>query len=243
MPISSNTLFHFTNKYKNLINILENDFRPHYALEDFNAIFPGQPVNYLKLAIPMVSFCDIPLSQTGEHLSTYGCYGIGLTKEWGKRNGITPILYTYPNSLLANSILKLIKHTQRLEENGRDFLYDIFRFIKPYRGRLWRADGIKENVIFYNEREWRYIPIGHKLLLKEDDFLNESERKKFNEDISCQHSIPFVSDDIRYLIVSTEEEILTLISDLEKLKSKFGDSQLRILATRIIPAERIKEDF
>ena len=243
MPISSNTLFHFTNKYENLINILENDFRPHYSLEDFNAIFPGQPVNYLKLAIPMVSFCDIPLSQTAEHLSTYGCYGIGLTKEWGKRNGITPVLYTYPESLLAGFIRQMIEKTQRLKDQEREFLYDIFRFIKPYKGSLFRVDATKEDVIFYNEREWRYIPIEHKLLLKEDDFLNESERKKFNEDISCQHSIPFMPDDIRYLIVSTEEEILTLASDVEKLRSKFGGNQVKILTTRIIAAERIREDF
>ncbi|MDP2992707.1 MAG: abortive infection system antitoxin AbiGi family protein [Deltaproteobacteria bacterium] len=222
---------------------MENDFRPHYALEDFNTIFPGQPVNYLKLAIPMVSFCDIPLSQTAEHLSTYGCYGIGLTKEWGKRNGITPVLYTYPESLLAGFLRKMIKNTQKLEDQEREFLYDISRFVKPYTGPLWRAYGTKENVVFYNEREWRYIPTEHKLLLNEEDFLNEAERKKFNEDISSRYSIAFVPDDIRYLIVSTEDEILSLIKHFEKLKSKFGGEELTILTTRIITTERIREDF
>ena len=41
----------------------------------------------------------------------------------------------------------------------------------------------KGNVVFYNEREWRYIPVEHKLLLMEEDFLNEPERKKYNEDV------------------------------------------------------------
>lgn len=243
MPISSNTLFHFTNKYEHLISILENDFRPHYSLEDFNVIFPGEPANYLKLGIPMVSFCDIPLSQTEEHLSIYGHYGIGLTKEWGKRNGITPVLYTYAESILAGFIREMIKLTQGLNGQDRGFLYDIFRFIKPYKGLLWRVDGSKENVVFYNEREWRYIPCQHKLLLKYDDFINEDERKKSNADIPSQYYIPFAADDIRYLIVSTEAEILTLVRDLERLKSKFCDDQLTILTTRIISAERIREDF
>jgi len=243
MPISSNTLFHFTNKYEHLINIIENNFRPHYALEDFNTIFPGEAVNYLKLAIPMVSFCDIPLSQTAEHLSTYGCYGIGLTKVWGKRNGITPVLYTYPESILAGFLRKMIKGTQKLEDQEREFLYDISRFIKPYTGPLWRAYGIKENVVFYNEREWRYIPVDHKLLLMAEDFLNESERKKYNEDVSSRYSIEFKPDDIRYLIVSTEDEILTLVDDLKTLKSKISEEKLTILITRIIAAERIREDF
>lgn len=243
MPVSSNTLFHFTNKYEHLINILENGFRPHYCLEDFNVVFPGQPENYLKLAIPMVCFCDIPLSQTGEHLSTYGSYGIGLTKEWGKRSGITPVLYAYRKSLLAGSIREMINQTQRLEGQEREFLYDIFRFIKPYSGPLWRADGTKKDVIFYNEREWRYIPITHKLLLKEDDFLNESERKRFNEDIPNRYAIQFTPDDIRYLIVSTEEEVLTLAKAVESLKPNSCQDQIIILTTRIITAERIREDF
>ncbi len=243
MPISSNTLFHFTNKYENLVNILENYFRPHYALEDFNAIFPGPPEDYLKLAIPMVSFCDIRLSQTTEHFSTYGCYGIGLTKEWGKKNGITPVLYTYPGSLLADAICKMIRQTQGLEHRKRGFLYDIFRFIKLYKGPLWRADKTKEDVIFYDEREWRYIPIEHEHLLIESDFLNESERNKSNKDIADKYYIPFEPDDIRYLIVSSEREKLNLVRDVEGLTATFSHDKLRILATRIITSERIIEDF
>lgn len=240
MPLSSNTLFHFTNKYDHLINIIENNFRPHYALEDFNTIFRGKDVDYLKLAIPMVSFCDIPLSQIAEHLSTYGCYGIGLTKEWGKRNGITPILYTYPESLFAGFLIKMQKNTQGLKDHEREFLYDMHRFIKRHTGPLWRPYGTKEDVVFYNEREWRYIPSEHKYLLEEKDFLNESERKKYNEDVSSRYSIAFVPADIRYLIVSTEDEILSLIKHLE---SKFSGEELTILTTRIITAERIREDL
>jgi Putative abortive phage resistance protein AbiGi, antitoxin len=243
MAISSNTLFHFTNRYENLINILENDFRPHYCLEDFNVIFPGVPEDNLSLAIPLVSFCDIPLSQSQQHLDTYGCYGIGLTKEWAKRNGITPVLYTYAESILMGFLRDTIKETQKLDDQERVFLYDIARFVKPYKGTLWRADEIKENVLFYNEREWRYVPREHRLLLTENDFLDETERDAANADIRSRYSIPFTPEDVRYLIVRSEEEISPLASELQRLTPKLGYEQLTILTTRIIAAERMKEDF
>jgi hypothetical protein len=241
MAISSNTLFHFTNRYDSLINILENYFRPHYCLEDFNVIFPGEPEDNLRLAIPMVSFCDIPLSQSQQHLDTYGGYGIGLTKEWAKRNGITPVLYTYAESILAGFLRHMIKETQRLDERG--FLYDILQFVKPYKGLLRRADGIKENVLFYNEREWRYVPREHRLLLTENDFLEETERDRANADIRSRYSILFTPEDVRYLIVRSEEEISPLASELQRHEPKFSREQLTILTSHIITAERIKEDF
>ncbi len=243
MPISSNTLFHFTNKIEHLINILENDFRPHYSLEDFNVIFPAPPVEYLKLAIAMVSFCDIPLSQIGEHLNTYGNYGIGLTKEWGNKRGITPILYTHRDSLIADCIGQLIEKFRNFGGEDREELYDIVRFIKPYKGNLWRSDGIKENVIFYNEREWRYIPLEHKELLWKDLFLNEKDRNRFNRSLAERYSIPFTPTDIRYLIIKGEGEISPLIREIERIKSKYTYDQVKILTTRIITSERIKEDF
>jgi hypothetical protein len=241
MPISSNTLFHFTNKIEHIINILENDFRPHYSLEDYNVIFSTPPVEYLELAIAMVSFCDIPLSQTGEHLNTYGNYGIGLTKEWGNKQGITPILYTHRESSLVGCIRKLIEKFRIFED--RDELYDIVRFIKPYKGNLWRSNGIKQNVIFYNEREWRYIPLEHKESLPKDVFLNEMDRNRFNSGVAERYSIPFTPNDIRYLIVKDEGEILPLIREIERIKSKYSYDQVKILTTRIITSERIKEDF
>jgi hypothetical protein len=87
VPISFALIWASIQLRSTIAGFLKNDFRPHYCLEDFNVIFPGEPEDNLSLAIPMVSFCDIPLSQSQQHLDTYGGYGIGLTKEWAKEMG------------------------------------------------------------------------------------------------------------------------------------------------------------
>jgi hypothetical protein len=97
MAVSSNTLFHFTDSAENLIRILENDFLPRFCLEELELFRKGD-TPLIDMAIPMVCFCDLPLSNIGEQLSAYGNYGIGMSKEWGIRQGINPVLYLTPNS-------------------------------------------------------------------------------------------------------------------------------------------------
>ena len=80
--ISSNCLFHFTNSAENLLNILENEFNPRYCLENLKFLdFSPKMTDYFEIAIPMVCFCDIPLSKIKTHISIYGNYGIGMKKK------------------------------------------------------------------------------------------------------------------------------------------------------------------
>lgn len=85
--LSSSTLLHYTERVEYLYDILENDFSPRICIEKLN------PFSRSEIAIPMKCFCDIPLSQVGDHTKQYGEYGIGLTKEWGKKKGISPVFY------------------------------------------------------------------------------------------------------------------------------------------------------
>lgn len=87
MPLSSNSLIHFTKNKSTLCGILENDFKIKYCLETINA----KRHQYIG-AVPMVSFCDIPLSEVKDHIKKYGAYGIGLSKQWGIKNGLNPVL-------------------------------------------------------------------------------------------------------------------------------------------------------
>lgn len=103
MPISTSTVFHFTRSSENLISILAHTFRPHFCLEDLNVVMPdSRHEEDLEFAIPMVSFCDIPLSQVSPHLKHYGNYGIGLSKDWAISSGLAPVLYVVRGSLYCS---------------------------------------------------------------------------------------------------------------------------------------------
>jgi hypothetical protein len=180
MSISTNSLMHFTKNIGSLKKILNGSFNLHYCKEYIS--LNGEKY---KIGIPMVSFCDIPLSQIIDHVEKYGGYGIGLTKQWGKSKGINPILYMEENSLAAYLIEPFIKdaiindsygdirrkYTMEKNENivnvypindhqrilRFDALVSQLSFMKNYEGILAR-NGKNINYKFYDEREWRYVP-------------------------------------------------------------------------------------
>lgn len=90
---NTSSLFHYTKEVSDLKSILENGLKPNYCKEDFSET----PINKF-IALPMLCFCDIPISRAstfrqGKDDTGYGNYALGLTKEWGIKNNINPILY------------------------------------------------------------------------------------------------------------------------------------------------------
>ena len=246
MAISSNTLFHFTSKEK-LFGILEDEFQPKYCLETF-----GVGDSQMEAAIPMVSFCDIPLSQIKNHIKIYGKYGLGMTKSWAKGKKLNPVLYLREGSMLAKHIESISNY---FIENSTDndkikdltgALIDMLRYIKPYSGNFYRPGGNIPDVKFYDEREWRYVPktdkYGCKYILKKDDFLDENKRIYANDSL-CAATLSFEPRDIRYIILKSETEILPTIEALKKIKSKYNKEVIELLTTRIITSARITNDF
>lgn len=257
--ISTNTIFHFTGSIDNLESILRNDFYPQFCFEDFFGTITSIP--NIEKAIPMVCFCDIPLSQVRKHIKTYGEYAIGLSKEWAIRKRINPVLYTYPNSDFANKIdsalFTLIEHERNIELSemkiSEQFISAI-QYIKPYEGRLWRSGQWTEvKIRFYDEREWRYIPqfkgIKKPVMMQKSDSLEKDDSKslrELNEAIADAKNLhlQFEPKDIRFIIVRNEGEILSMLDKVINIKrDKFSYKDVQILTTRIISMESIKENF
>ena len=71
----TSTLFHYTKSVNTLLTILKEGLRFTYCLEEYPLV-PDRTVG-----VPMISFCDIPISDSVEHAQKYGAYAIGLTKE------------------------------------------------------------------------------------------------------------------------------------------------------------------
>lgn len=248
MAISSNTLFHFTKTRENLLGILRDTFHPRYCLEKF-----GVGDMETEAAIPMVSFCDIPLSQIKSHLKIYGKYGLGLSKKWAKQKGLNPVLYLRPKSTFSQHIESILNNLldEPLSHNNdateiSGAMLDVLRYIKPYKGTLYRDNGSIPKIRFYDEREWRYVPstekTGFKYFLKKDDFLDPGKRYRENDNL-FDARLTFEPSDIKYIILDNESEILPMVSALRQIKAKYDDKTIDILITRILTADRILNDF
>lgn len=260
--LSSNTLFHFTSSPENLIDIIEKGLSPRYCLENFSMFDLGvnDDKKELELAVPMVCFCDIPLSKVKFHISLYGNYGIGLSKGWGINNGISPILYVDPNSETTKSIQEAIIYLTEFvdyKSNEPDLgvnaallrLFRLVKFVKPYTGKFWRSDAYLDGIRFYDEREWRYVPDiapnQDDLLpwIKKEDFLNKMKKANLNRILSEKFSLKFSYDAIRYIIVEQEDHISEIIDTLSNKYGKSDPKAMKNLSSRVITLSQIIEDF
>jgi len=236
MPVSSNTLFHFTNSIQNIENILTNDFIPHFSLEK---IFVGQFM--FEFAYPMVCFCDIPLSQIKNHIEQYGQYGIGLSKEWGVKNKLNPALYIERNSDLSSYLQEVVKLIAGAPTRSEDVVgAPVLQLVKHLK--QYESGDVPENYRFYDEREWRYVPQIKEVLDKGSFF--KYKREKGHAKRLEGHKLGFIPDDITYLIINDESEIIPMINKLRDIKStKYDDITIEKLFSRIITVEQIREDF
>lgn len=246
MAISANTLFHFTHEYDTLIKILQSKFYPRLCLEK-RLWYPGDD----KVAIPMVCFCDIPLSNIADHTEKYGKYAIGIKKTWAVEQGVTPILYVHEKSCFIEQGLSAL--TWSLDSAGKDDnivlerltqVMSMFFMMKPYEGEQ-TINGRKKKVRFYDEREWRYIPpIGGEKLncLSETVFRNRRIREELNS-YNEQYGVTFNPDVINYIIVEKEDQIVPLMHELYSIKGDFSHRSVELLTSRILSMDRISEDF
>ncbi|MDP1676836.1 MAG: abortive infection system antitoxin AbiGi family protein [Bacteroidota bacterium] len=255
--VSSNTLFHFTSSIDNLLNILENEFSPRFCPENKigHILNPNNPYVAPEYAYPMVCFCDLPLSLIKNNISFYGNYGIGLRKEWGIRNGISPVHYVHYNSNTIHGIedifFNLMSDTQTGDpENGLIFNTDVsndikllLRYLKPYTGSTKKNDTIYNDRNFYNEREWRFVPIDDNYApiveINYNEFVSLSEENKKLEHIK----ISFTPSDIKYIIVQRDIEVLQMVTEIRRIKAKYSEDEKMKLITRITTVEAIEEDI
>lgn len=242
--ISSETIFHFTTKAEYLFKILENGFVPRYYPE----IIDITGIKKAVFSIPMVCFCDIPLSQIKNHIETYGKYGIGMSSTWAKKSKLNPVIYLENDSQLTNSIVSEITSIskQKKEQIEKHKTFNIFRYIKKYQGDFKRGSKIIKNVKFYDEREWRYVPKvdpNIKFWINETDFKNEVLVAESNESLK-RFSLNFDISDIKYIIIKDENEIANMIKTLKRIKSKiYKADEVELLISKIVTTEQINNDF
>lgn len=244
----TSSLFHYTS-LNSLKKVLEDGIKPNYCKEDFST-----SSQQLIIGIPMISFCDIPLTRTYEFTSRYGNHAIGLSKKWAIHNGINPILYANTNEILSSlnfykdheknlnmqratnlraSINLMIKpplafipEKEYVKPHSANL--NLFGFTKKYMGENPKT---KKPQCNYEENEWRYI-------VKEEAEISWKwsldEYKKWRGDDSLPKPLPdifleqkklvFSCADITHIIVQNENQIPNLIKKISALKAIGGTS-------------------
>jgi len=247
MSLSSNSIIHFTKTSDALKGILQNNFRLKYCVE---MITLSDKLNY---AAPMISFCDIPLSQMKDHIGKYGSYAIGFTKEWAQKNKLNPVIYVQEGSDLAVSIYDAYKEVTKertvdwgsLNKMNQNFL-NILRHIKNYEADLSRGGEVIKDYRFSDEREWRYTPMYDEcnvMAISADGYKTDEQKLIVNNRV-LDLRLKFEPADIKYIIIERESEISEFVEMLRKSKgNSYSYDDVERLMTRIITTEQIMTDF
>ncbi|MCK8521944.1 abortive infection system antitoxin AbiGi family protein [Aquimarina sp. D1M17] len=99
-----------------MTSILCNGFYSSYADES---------IADRKTKIMMVSFSNVPLIESRNQVS-YGDYFIGLKRDWGTKNGLHPVAYTYKGSDYERGVWDLMRESalgqtlHLLKEHGQN---------------------------------------------------------------------------------------------------------------------------
>jgi len=252
MSLYPTTLFHFTSR-RSLYEILRTTFKVSYAREKIIG-----PTNHREFAVPMVSFCDLKLSELKFFLK-YGKFGIGLTKDWANRNGLTPVMYINRHADLMDKLIAGIRDIYEhlgVVDNPEQFnalntaylnVMNTYRYIKNYEGELWRKGKLKDkNYRFADEREWRYVPNldteGVLPFVGIDKIKTSQQKSGYNAKVA-HIRLSFQPDDIKYLVVEKDADISELITTLHRAKNRFNEEIRNRLASRIMTVEQIQKDI
>ena len=254
--LSTDELFHFT-KFEHLLGIINYGFQPRYVLEHtfLSWKFPSTPATVEF--IPMVSFCDIPLSMVDEHIGKYGTCAIGLAKEWGEQFGVNPVIYVNTNSIVGDAIAALGNsfrgYKSSMIAQGSDVqvfnmisqfmiaLREIDYFVKQYERKEDQRFFINETVVeikkgrFYDEREWRFVPpniIGREgyehWIISIETYMNKDALAEVHKKME-RFSLDFELEDVKYIVCETQEQKEEIIQVMAK---KFMTNATNVL-TRV----------
>ncbi|MWW24758.1 abortive infection system antitoxin AbiGi family protein [Algibacter lectus] len=236
-----NHIFHYTNNFEVILKILNNGFIPSYCEEKINDI---------EYYIPMVSFCNIPLRDVDLYMR-YGKHGIGMSLNWALKNSISPVIYIHENTpfrdfnkninlIFLNNMMKQLFNNQpfsNLENNFNENIeghtenskkistvnISLIQFFKN-----WKTYYKENEIITYQEREWRFIPElenEKKIFNKYDNEFNQIKNNEFREKPHLPKYSVKLNDinDIRYIIINNENQRNILLNVLNK---KFGSDKV-----------------
>lgn len=161
MGLSSNIIWHQA-PFDAILEILKSQmFLCSYSAEQIK-----WRMSELEVAFPMISFCDLPISDMKEYLThnetneisgKYGECTIGLNQDWAYKAGMTHVWYLDPKCEYLRQTLPSKKDLLKsLKSRRYPNRWLLLSRVKPLTGSL----PLKKfnNYRFYDEKEVRYVP-------------------------------------------------------------------------------------
>ena len=245
----TNILFHQCKTFDFLKKIiLESGFRASYADELIE--------NY-EVKILMVSFSNVALFES-ENQINYGKYSIGLTKEWGIKNELEPVIYTYDKSVSGRTFMEnlIITGRMKINESINDTSRDM-KITNLFDNTINNLAYLKSHLIInkkgkefvaYNDREWRFV---HKhgeynhLIFKINFLTNNSnpdynKHKPFIKPYTLKPVLHFELNDLKFIIVDKKTQKKIIFKLLfqrfgkEKVLDKIISGEIDILSRETI---------
>lgn len=141
-PIKASSLLHFTPTSNGLRGILRNGFRFSYVFEYYpreviyNELYPEKPVelclwnkSLIGVAMPMICFCDTPLTRAYSHAKKYGEYIIGIDKNVAitlYHGMLNPVHYYTSDKIYSALVdLSILKTFSKSNTNKTNIQYPI----------------------------------------------------------------------------------------------------------------------
>lgn len=283
-PNVSSSLIHFTNDINSLKGILTNGFRYSYCKEKYPSAMVNNIVNkdnvgfkpnnfcsnkdHCNVLIPMVSFCDIPLTRSEVHAKKYGYYGVGIDREFARKiyEDLMPVQYMSSKRYeLALSELSMIF------ADSKNLSQQIINSIKLIIGttKSYSIVRNKKKTLCYEEREWRIFhsddenaPWGWEISNDNVKSMKDAYDQKlqtnssllflafiYDVDSTCERTVnEYLDKLITHIIVKKEMQIPVIAKFILNEKNtifgyKLSKNCRLLLVSKLISFERLTKDF
>jgi len=254
----SSSLFHFTSKVEYLQSILTNGFQPRYSMEYWPWFNHGYFVSHA-----MTCFCDIPLTRISDHVEAYGRYGLGMSRDWIREYEMQPLTYCPEESVSFRSLKTIISRLKSTAKNeNKEAIWNLCRLYKLDYGPMFSRTGKLRYKDFTQESEWRYVPNEESRYMgknkhKHPKHLSKTIIKKLLEERDSHASISnplqevnslnFSVNDLRYIFVSTDNQLVKMIEFIENLEficnKKLNKKDRSLLMAKLTSLETIGRDY
>lgn len=253
MEISSSSLFHHKSEFKYFMDILKSGFE-HRTMDESLPFSPSSssafnPPGIIRydFKFKAVCFTDLPSDKIEPHINQYGEYIIGLTKDWGKANEITPIRYVHHYTPdIINDKSNIIRN---FVENYPDSKSEIIDVVNKLMASAGLQEKITSEDISNLPVKFQYLVEGYNQIITEicffiyshfglmriyeghweDRVTGETNYRRFYDerewrslDINGEKgNLTFIADNIDEIYVPSEKEKEIVVSFFKENQDRF----------------------